>query len=282
MALGGSDFSAEVSVGGECSGLHADENVIYHYTSTVAALKILQERTIWLSAPWHLNDPLEGAGFLEFLASSKDEKNREKACCLIKNHLFYVACFSEEGDLLSQWRAYADDAQGVSIGFDRCVLRSCLARQSLLAERPVEYVDEVGELDPTGEAHKAREVISNHGGSPSAEYLQTLSKVRYAIKRRAYMEEREVRLIFTPEAHPFGVTKLPSDKAEYDRRYFGSQGEIRDYYALTFSESVWSSLVRCVIFGPRNRTNDKVARDMLRKYGLDKTLVRYSKANYRK
>jgi len=30
----------------------------------------------------------------------------------------YIACFSEKGDLLSQWRAYADDGEGVAIGFD--------------------------------------------------------------------------------------------------------------------------------------------------------------------
>lgn len=30
----------------------------------------------------------------------------------------YIACFSKEGDVLSQWRSYADDSRGVSIGFD--------------------------------------------------------------------------------------------------------------------------------------------------------------------
>src|SRR5437868_13516061 len=30
----------------------------------------------------------------------------------------FLACFSTSGDSLSQWRAYADDAQGFSIGFD--------------------------------------------------------------------------------------------------------------------------------------------------------------------
>src|SRR5215207_8252115 len=29
----------------------------------------------------------------------------------------FLACFSTDGDSLSQWRAYADDAQGFSIGF---------------------------------------------------------------------------------------------------------------------------------------------------------------------
>lgn len=28
-------------------------------------------------------------------------------------------CFSEDGDLLSQWRGYASDATGIAIGFSR-------------------------------------------------------------------------------------------------------------------------------------------------------------------
>ena len=30
----------------------------------------------------------------------------------------YISCFSKKPDLLSQWRAYAEDGTGVSIGFD--------------------------------------------------------------------------------------------------------------------------------------------------------------------
>lgn len=34
-----------------------------------------------------------------------------------------VASFSEQGDQLSQWRGYADDSRGISVGFDLCNLR---------------------------------------------------------------------------------------------------------------------------------------------------------------
>ena len=30
----------------------------------------------------------------------------------------FVCCFSEDGDMLSQWRGYSDDGKGVAIGFD--------------------------------------------------------------------------------------------------------------------------------------------------------------------
>jgi hypothetical protein len=30
----------------------------------------------------------------------------------------FLTCFSENGDLLSQWRAYGNNGDGVAIGFD--------------------------------------------------------------------------------------------------------------------------------------------------------------------
>ena len=36
----------------------------------------------------------------------------------VPNTLPLIGCFSKNGDLLSQWRAYAEDGKGFSIGFD--------------------------------------------------------------------------------------------------------------------------------------------------------------------
>ncbi|HEY8660108.1 MAG TPA: DUF2971 domain-containing protein [Hanamia sp.] len=36
----------------------------------------------------------------------------------VPNTLPLIGCFSKNGDLLSQWRAYAEDDKGFSIGFD--------------------------------------------------------------------------------------------------------------------------------------------------------------------
>lgn len=38
----------------------------------------------------------------------------------------YICCFSGEGDLLSQWRAYADDGQGISVGFKKSQIKDFL------------------------------------------------------------------------------------------------------------------------------------------------------------
>ena len=38
----------------------------------------------------------------------------------------YICCFSGDGDLLSQWRAYADDGKGISIGFKKSGIKEFL------------------------------------------------------------------------------------------------------------------------------------------------------------
>jgi hypothetical protein len=43
-------------------------------------------------------------------------------------------CLSEQGDLLSQWRGYADDAYGISIGFSKPYLEE-LSRKTVEAKK---------------------------------------------------------------------------------------------------------------------------------------------------
>ena len=52
----------------------------------------------------------------------------------------YVVCFSEERDLLSQWRGYANDAQGVAIGFDFTMLEKYAQNSGLLRLKKVKYL----------------------------------------------------------------------------------------------------------------------------------------------
>jgi hypothetical protein len=49
----------------------------------------------------------------------KEEDIKTLGALFDANRLYpYIACFSENGDSLSQWRAYANDGKGVAIGFN--------------------------------------------------------------------------------------------------------------------------------------------------------------------
>ena len=110
----------------------------YYYCSLDTFLNILKNKEIYLSDPLKMNDKLEIRWYLDRL----NDDNKEDAfdsvfermrirsglefsfddllnCLNFKGQRsVYISCFSKKQDLLSQWRAYADDGRGVSIGFD--------------------------------------------------------------------------------------------------------------------------------------------------------------------
>lgn len=105
--------------------------VLYHYTSPSGLLGILKTKTMWATDIWFLNDQKEVKVAME-LAESILVEDRVTAATRFHLGLYetlinslqsvresrvYVASFSEEGDLLSQWRGYSPRASGYSIGF---------------------------------------------------------------------------------------------------------------------------------------------------------------------
>lgn len=123
--------------------------VIYHYCSVEVMKSILCNKNIWLSDTYKTNDKLE---MYWILSNVRDvlpdifkecaEKYKQEIVKYIDIFIEsfdniiesyrqpneykskkFVTCFSEKGDLLSQWRAYGDDGFGVSIGFDTKFLK---------------------------------------------------------------------------------------------------------------------------------------------------------------
>jgi hypothetical protein len=114
---------------------------LYHYTSLSTFQKIVEGKVMWATEGFYMNDYtelrhsanliLETAERLqdEFakrtdgrdpfglmrLAVRADSENRQD--------LMFLTSFSENGDSLSQWRAYADNGAGVAIEFDLTRLR---------------------------------------------------------------------------------------------------------------------------------------------------------------
>lgn len=113
-------------------------STLWHYTSYAGFQGIVTSKKIWATEYRFLNDREE---FLHAKALAQRVLEEEpeyvadqfpareyvrKAVELVFNtgHLHedrlhvMVASFSEEGDQLSQWRGYANDSRGVSVGFD--------------------------------------------------------------------------------------------------------------------------------------------------------------------
>lgn len=94
--------------------------VLYHYTNLEGANGIITGRKLWATNAGYMNDSselLKGVQVFrdvareiglphQFLTGLFNQLRRES----------YLTCFSEHGDLLSQWRAYCPNG-GVALGF---------------------------------------------------------------------------------------------------------------------------------------------------------------------
>lgn len=125
--------------------MNEETGMLYHYCSLNTFYSIMQNRSIWLSDVSKSNDSKELVWatrqckyfvlnkFLEYVERMKandrfiDTKFMEfsKTFDLLEsidtgNSLkAWAFCLSEKGDNLGQWRGYADDGRGISIGFNK-------------------------------------------------------------------------------------------------------------------------------------------------------------------
>lgn len=111
----------------------------YYYCSLDTFLNIVKNRQIYLYDPLKMNDSSEIIWHIERLKKEKENHNDFESMCDIMEVItgfeftfdelistlkskgqnsIYISCFSKDSDILSQWRAYADDGKGVCIGFD--------------------------------------------------------------------------------------------------------------------------------------------------------------------
>jgi hypothetical protein len=136
---------------------------------------------------------------------------------------FYVICFSEEPDLLSQWRGYANDACGISIGFStesfyplarsiRSSYNFSQIRYSLsdLYDQIENYITERIEQSFTGDSKNDSLALLNIVDT-------TLSMILYnsiLYKNPNFNEEKEWRLVYNPFSN---IRRIMDKFSYYDR-----------------------------------------------------------------
>jgi hypothetical protein len=110
--------------------------LLYHYTNQTGLLGIFEKRCIWATHFRYLNDLNEGKEFAEALREHEKHKDVKDESALESIDRFrawnarrnvFVTSFSENGNSLSQWRAYAGNAGGFCIGFEGVHLQKAAA-----------------------------------------------------------------------------------------------------------------------------------------------------------
>ena len=153
-----------------------EPEIVYHYTTVDAMMKIVQSRSIWATNMDYLNDTTEQEHFLALVRDRLPGflhdrgikgpyhfDNREVFDLgkwftppderLPLHNLIFIASFSGEPDSLAQWRSYCPDGNGVAIGFSVAELKKAWVLDKALTEkddttsyesndfRAVEYID---------------------------------------------------------------------------------------------------------------------------------------------
>jgi len=211
-------------------------------------------------------------------------------------------CLSEEGDLLSQWRGYADDAMGVSIGFSKSYLQALAEsfRENLkyrfsLNQVEYELEEQKSLLQPTykkikdsinkgalkltpptvlteNRTEKQKQLENANFKNLYLDYsvkLLLLTENLYLLKTKAFSEEKEWRLLSNFFKHNGSLCSFRP-----------SRDKIIPYRAFKLKEFNEEAIIE-VKLGPKNLTPIDVVQEMLRKYGFNGVLVSRSEASYR-
>lgn len=273
-----------------------DGKLLVHYTNLGTLIEIARNNDLWMTDARYSNDRQEIVGGLGAVRTRVKAKLRREASfySLVNDWLtrreenrFYVTCFCTESDLLSQWRAYGADGEGVSISMDGHELsRICHLYKNagafILA--PVVYEDakknelvdkvlEIGRTASPNEKEQAR-VISF-----------ALTVFAATFKSPLFAEEAEWRLIFMPTTS--------DDKPNVAEIHFRARRDLLVPFvklrpigdALGNVRFKMAKLpIRRVRLGPslQPTRNTESVELLLNKHGFDPVSVRHSRIPYRR
>lgn len=288
-----------------------EDGLLYHYCDATAFESIIRINKLWLSPFRHSNDSEEGIRAQKLLvqlaekyglSETQTEQFRHELEGLSIFFDCYGLCLSEDGDLLSQWRAYAADGAGFSVGFKRSTLQQLppyspddvspnQTRGPVLHQVAYDEDAQMREMNPWFDS--MREVIKE---SMRPSYQQQLSDLAsnttlpsyiragwtlnstlwqnwdrlYMVKSAPFREEREWRLV---------VTTVQQDDVPFKFRV--GRGMLIPYVEYPLPDrSKHLSAISHVYLGPKNRTPRYIVQMMLKQAGLDVTVCN-SAASYR-
>ena len=323
--------------------------ILYHYASMEKAISILKNKNFRLSDITKSNDINEMSifiprlfdeminsydvhnGFYRYEFTYRGKKGREAFHILVKELkeriekefkdgiiATFVICFSEDGDLLSQWRGYADDGRGMCLGFgvdEILKFADISAFTTTLELEKVEYLSKE-ELDQriknfANDLFDLLQVIlfdinemdiSNDSNTEFEEniydnlYYNIIAEIEESIKFKAegFKEEKEWRLFIKNSLNKDEIQKKEyssigslSEEARRKSREFVDanvefnvkKNDIVPFISFGF-DKYHNNLINEVICGPNNMIRKSDLEVFLRKYGYNDCKCRKSNITY--
>ena len=297
----------------DASGTGPEEqpDILYHYCSHDTFIRIIESRSVWLSDLTLSNDFMEGkwirkVAYKMFQEEGLDGDNLQRIMKQLDSHLKFSSaigfCLSEDGDLLSQWRGYADDGRGVSIGFDRSELerqvREYFKNKADSQCSLVEYTDEGQQKIIRPLVKMVADIIKKEDQGQSSQKvdidfngrnmvatvnqalgvtLLTIAAAKFMMKNPAFSEEREWRIYVNIQAKFIGID-IPGFLQ--DPEFRNDHGCLIPYMAAKFNDGNLLGTIREVVLGPNNRSPDWAVERFLHQKGYEQVTAIKSNAPY--
>lgn len=272
-------------------------DVLYHYCPSPALPDILRSGVLWLTHQSGLNDLRESVWVVPFI---QDEIRRRRTDStaeflvqlgrqfdLNAQSETYVASFSSDGDVLSQWRAYGMDGDGFAIGFRPQAFRARLGTPmtSAVPEHTVGFLKV--HYDNQLLKERIAEIFDRHisaeqDGNNIIECSFKLRALALSFKNPAFREEDEWRVCYSPliTTH-LEKRDLKIDGMLRELRFRTSRYGVLPYFHMPFGENAREDAIAEIVVGPKNVSNNNLLMMLLLSLGYRKASVRRSSASYR-
>ena len=228
-------------------------DVLYHYCSMSTFYNIVSSRTIRVSNAYKMNDSKEIKLIFDMLTKhfpNLIEEVNTLATLMTwatSNDTFqrpHIFCLSSERNKLSQWRGYADDGQGIAIGFHSHYLDK-LAKKYDLSKVQVDY-------DYERQLKKLTKLVTQYLKLDHKTDVLKISFVTALInhgiiaKHQDFQEESEWRIIYNSFS-----------KIELTEKFRATNNDLISYYDIPLEiigDSAFDPIYE-VILGPKNKSS---------------------------
>lgn len=289
-------------------GLKSPPKLLWHYCSVSSFEGICRSGHLYLSDLDSMNDYREGRWLRDLIAQKVTDAARVFLPYLEASRIGFkvgpfVTSLSEDGDLLSQWRGYANGGRGTAIGLlsERlsvpvfnitdeqmpgytavCNVIYDISVQNVVVDAIVKIINGiVNEL-------KGRSFpVNSHSFIPCSAYINMyLHYIEPVFKNPAFSEEKEWRIIHFPKSSAMDSWKDPSDLYLSDDheadllKFRTTTDDIVQYFSFP-DDNALSSMIGGINLGPLNRMKDQPLALFLRKYGASDYKILRSAATLR-
>lgn len=293
--------------------------LIYHYCSPYTFQQIIERKKLWLSSTSNMNDFSEEKWFLDIIYNvlERYENELERPWCdVVRKGLednfrpSYITCFSKSKDLLSQWRAYAENGLGVAIGFESDEFALTMTKPTeidgklgnrvvaQLALQDVIYMSEDKVIDGfaafaidwkregKGIFHDVLEGEALRNAN-AAQFTMTCEQWTVMHKNPAFSEENETRLIYRPTYANWVDPERPFMNLERKKEalldaFDGLKYRISDGFLTSYFEYPFNPVaIKKVVLGPRNKFAESDLKDFLLLNDMRHVEIERSSATYR-